>query len=273
MTTPFPLPADVTRATDGGSWRLVDDDVPSFGWLVEDSSGSALLVRRDRPGGRGRPGSVAAESARIEWARQALDGHDFGVPEVVALSPDETIDGDILVTAVAPGESDLRLLPNSDDPLRIIAETLRAMHDLDASRCPFVVEPSGLIDHVAARVAAGEIDVAALHDVYRRSTPERLVEHLRTMAPEALDLDRQVVVHGQLTVHTLRVDPVRAALTGLVGWGWIGRGDRHFDLAVAARSVMRAFGGDAVGGLFARYGFDAIEPLRLEFYGLADELR
>ena len=92
------------------------------------------------------------------------------------------------------------------------------------------------------------------------------------MAPTAVHEADQVLVHGDFCVTNLLVDPATAAATGVLDWGRCGIGDRHLDLAVTARSVVRNFGGEALPGFFAAYGESHPDPLRLEFYALLDEL-
>lgn len=273
MNAPFALPGAIADLTAGGTWRTLHPEHTKLGWIVDRDKRAPLWVRAESATAPSGPGSIPGELERLEWARVALADVDISVPEVVAVTDGDDAFPSILVTVAAPGESDLRMLPGADDPLRILAETLRAFHELPIADCPFPATPEACIDHVRARVDAKEIDVKDLHDVYQRSTPESLVGHLQTMAPKGTPSDDLVMMHGNISVHSLRVDPYQASLTGVLGWGWAGVGDRHFDLAVAARSVMAAFGGEAVGGLFARYGSDAIDPMRLEFYGLVDELR
>lgn len=273
MSAPFDLPAPIAAVTGDGHWQPLVPTREGLGWIVERGRAVPLWVRVEQPGAPVGLGSVAAEADRLTWAASALTDTGIGVPEVVATSSGAEGTPAFLVTTLPYGETDLRLLPGADDPLRILAETLRTFHELDASACPFSVSVGDCVGHVADRVDAGLVHVDDLHDVYRRSTPTSLLGHLETMAPEGVSTTDQVLVHGRITVGTLRVDPARAALTGVLGWDWTGVGDRHLDLAVTARSVMDAFGGDAVGGFFSRYGHDDLDPMRLEFYGLVEELR
>ena len=272
------LPAELAVIVGEGTWTRLSDTSPTLGWRVERPSGADLVVRRDRPHSRTDSvsvhvhGTVADQVERLTWAAGPMADEGFELPEVVAhgIGADGV---DVLVTTMPVGENDLRLMPTGDDPLRVLGETLQRLHNVDTSGCPFVVDSDRLIEHVTARVAAGEIVISDLHEAYRRSTPERLVEHLHTMQPIPLEPGEAVLVHGSLSVRHLVVDPSMARVVGILGWEWSGLGDRLLDLAVTARSVMMNFGPEASAGLFDVYGIDVVDPLRLEFYGLTDELR
>ena len=279
MTAPIDVPADLDLSAGldtllaGRDWRLLADSRPTLGWLVTAAGKPDLIVRREQADRPGTLGSIADEVARLQWAAGPVGALGFAVPEVVKYH-DGGLDGpSVLVTTPAVGESDLRLMPTQEGPLDALAEALTQLESIDATTCPFAVSPEDLIAHVARRVDAGAIHIGDLHDVYSRSTPERLVEHLRTMAPDPTEVVDPVFVHGALGMHSLRVDPATAQLTGMIDWAWCGIADRHYDLAAASRSVMRVSGVESVGGLFDKLGGPDIKPLRLEFYGLVDELR
>lgn len=278
MTDPIALPAELGAIVGDGTWTRLSDTSPTLGWRIERPDKADLVVRRDRPHLDADPGSakvhgtIADQVERLAWAAGPMADEGLAIPEVVAQGLDaEGVD--VLVTTMPRGENDLRLMPTGDDPLRVLGETLQRLHHVDTSGCPFITDSDRLIEHVTARVAAGEIVIADLHEAYRRSTPERLVEHLHTMQPTPLDPGQAVLVHGSLSVRHLVVDPAMARVVGILGWEWSGLGDRLLDLAVTARSVMKSFGPEASAGLFDVYGIDAVDPLRLEFYGLTDELR
>ena len=273
MTAPFDLPGSLDRLLAGRDWRLVAEARPALGWLATTMGKPDMVVRREPADRPGTLGSIAEEVARLQWAAGPVAALGLGVPRVVEYH-DGGLDGpSFLVSEPAVGESDLRLMPTQEGPLDVLAEALTQLESIDVTTCPFSVSPDDLITHVSRRVDADAVHISDLHDVYSRSTPERLVGHLRTMAPDPTEAVDSVFVHGELGMHSLRVDPATAELTGMLGWAWCGVADRHYDLAVASRSVMSVSGVESVGGLFDKLNGPDIKPLRLEFYGLVDELR
>lgn len=127
---------------------------------------------------------------------------------------------------------------------------------------------------VDERVAAGLVDGSRFEDVFARYTPGELAERLRKLADAAAvpEPEDRVLVHGDLCVSNLLVDPNGGAPLGVVDWAFAGVGDRHLDLAIAARSLARNFGGECLPSLFAAYGGFDPDPIRLELYALAEEL-
>ena len=61
-------------------------------------------------------------------------------------------------------------------------------------------------------------------------------------------------------------------VTGLVDLGRLGVSDRYRDLALVARSLVLNVGPEPAWRLFDAYGLPHPDPLRMEWYALADDM-
>ena len=126
------------------------------------------------------------------------------------------------------------------------------------------VGPDDLVQR--AEQSSGEVGAA-----YRHVPRERLLEILRDGAdairttPEDL-----VLVQGSPTLANLRFDGPDAI--GFEDWTRCALGDRHLDLAIAARDVAAVFGPAPIQAFFGEYGPGRPDPVRLDWYLLAAEL-
>ena len=279
-------PADLRLAPDlaerlrDGTWTEITSGSWSRVWRVEPAGGGptlavklALDVSADgTPGNGGADGRLAREAECLSWVAARAAAADLPVPDVVAAPTADPGLDPVLVTTFLEGEADLRLLGSSERATEALGRTLAAVHAIDPTGCPFDASLETLLAEAGARVDAGLVTRESLQPALQPFTPERLLTHVRAMAPEGTEPADQVLVHGDLCVTNLLVDPRTGAATGVLDWGRCGIGDRYLDLAVTARSVVRNFGGEALPGFFAAYGETNPDPLRLELYSLLDEL-
>jgi aminoglycoside phosphotransferase len=279
--TDLRLAPAVAELLDGGAWTAVTSGAWSRVWRVDLADGSRrvavkVALEHSNEGVAGaHPGELLAREAQcLSWVAGPAARAGVPVPEVV-LAPDPDPDpgvDPVLVTSFLDGEADLRLLGSSERATEALGRALAGLHTIDPAGCPFDASAAALLAEAGARVDAGLVSSDVLQPALQSFTPERLLTHIRAMAPTAVHEADQVLVHGDFCVTNLLVDPATAAATGVLDWGRCGIGDRHLDLAVTARSVVRNFGGEALPGFFAAYGESHPDPLRLEFYALLDEL-
>ena len=278
--TDLRLAPAVAELLEGGAWTAVTSGPWSRVWRVDLADGSrrvavkvALAHSSEGVAAGADPGALLTREAQcLAWVAGPAGRAGIPVPEVV-LGPHLAPGVDpVLVTSFLDGEADLRLLGTSERATEALGRTLAQLHTIDPSGCPFDASPAARLAEAGERVAAGLVTSDELQPALQSFTPERLLTHVRAMAPDAVPEADQVLVHGDFCVTNLLVDPATAAATGVLDWGRCGAGDRHLDLAVTARSVVRNFGGEALPGFFAAYGESHPDPLRLEFYALLDEL-
>jgi aminoglycoside 3'-phosphotransferase-2 len=253
------LPAPARRYLSRGAAALFYHPYDTATWRVTPRHGPTLYLKAAHAG---RYPSLAGERDRLRW----LAGRDVSVPEVVDAGADERVEW--LVTVALPG------LPATDPahlsrPVRTVtalAEGLRAFHEIDPTGCPFDHTAPAMLSHVAARVAAGDVDPAGFGDEHRHLTPHAALAQLRAMAPEHEDL---VVCHGDYCFPNMTLADGR--VVGFLDVGEAGLADRWRDLAVATWSTTWNVG-PGYEDLFLRAYGSEWDRERTAFYRLLFDL-
>jgi aminoglycoside phosphotransferase len=153
--------------------------------------------------------------------------------------------------------------------IRTFAEGLRSLHGLDVADCPFVADLDELRRVVGRRLACGDLAVA-VEGPYAGREPAALVALLDRLLDDLGPPGSPVFVHGGLTPSCVWFDP--ADPVAFTGWRRAGVGDRHLDLAGAARLVTAVYGAPLVAPLFDAYGLDDVDLRWLDAYQLLDHL-
>jgi aminoglycoside phosphotransferase len=207
--------------------------------------------------------SLAGEADRCRW----LTARGAPVPEVVDHGDDGQVEW--LVTRALPG-LDATTPQHLDDPERtvpLLAEALRAFHELDPVGCPFDYRVPVALDHAEGRVRRGEVDPSGFHPEHGHLTPDTALDRLRELAPgEGRDL---VVTHGDYCLPNVLIDGGR--VTGLVDLGEVGLAERWRDLAVATWSLTWNLGPGHEDRFLDAYGTEWDVPRR-DFYRLLFDL-
>ncbi|MFF2082267.1 tetratricopeptide repeat protein [Nocardia sp. NPDC058176] len=224
---------------------------PAPVWSAEHEGRGGNLVRAGGYWIKRGPQAVA-EYERLTWLRD----HGIAVPAVAAFAED------VLVLADVDGGS----LTEATDAAAVgtlMGRVLRRVHDLPVDGCPF---DSGLdVSLARARraVVEGFVDPADFDDDHRDLSPAEVLSRLSDRRPAEEDV---VVTHGDFTPGNVLAGGV------LIDVGALGRGDRYRDLALAHRDLAGDFGADAVAAFDAAYGLSELDPDRLHYYRLLDEL-
>jgi kanamycin kinase len=253
-------PPELARLAPGWSATFVYRLVPGVTtWRLTAPEGG--VERYAKVDSSGRWPTLRDEADRMVWAAPYLP-----VPHVVAL--EQFGDTWVLLTDALPGRNAVD--PSSRHDLVALVSALgrglRAFHDAVGEEwCPFRFEVARALEHVARRVAAGDI-AADLHECHAHLTPTAALAELRAGAPETEDL---VVCHGDpcppnflLQGHTV---------TGYVDLGELGAADRWSDVAVGAWSVGWNYGTEFEPLYYESYGIDP-DPERIRFYRLLYDL-
>ncbi|AFD24272.1 APH(3') family aminoglycoside O-phosphotransferase [Deinococcus gobiensis] len=189
------------------------------------------------------------------------------VPAVVGLESEG--DFDYLAMTRLPG------IPMSDPdaalhPARmagLLARALRELHALPLRDCPFTMTLAVTLPLARERVAAGVVDETDF-DVSRSGrTATSVFNELARTRPGQEDL---VVTHGDPCLPNLLV--AGEYVEGFVDVGRAGIADRHADLALAYRSAARNLGPEHAEAFLDQYGRALVDPHKLAYYQLLDEL-
>lgn len=203
-----------------------------------------------------------AELLRLRW----LDGR-LPVPEV--LGYEVTPDAEYLAVTRLPGLP----LHHPDalvHPLRVtelLARALRELHALPVRDCPFNASLSVTLRQAGERLEAGQIDESDFDDERRGWTAVQVMNGLLRARPLSEDI---VLTHGDPCLPNLLLDG--EYLSGFIDVGRLGLADRHADLALAHRSLKHNIGPEMAEHFLDVYGRSLVDPGKLEYYALLDEM-
>lgn len=235
--------------------RLIGPDAT---WSAdhEGASGTALRVRSGAEVFYVKYGPLAqAEHLRLCWLQGRVP-----IPVVVAF------DDPVLVLADVGAPSLEAAAPA--DIGTVLGRSLRTLHELPVTECPFDGRLPTVLERAAANVRNGLVDSEDFDADHLGLTPEAIHDRLLAAYPPAEDL---VVAHGDYTPSNVLLpssgEPVVIDVPAL------GVADRYRDLAIAHRDLFEDHGPAAWEAFLSAYGLvDDLDEERLYFYRLLDEL-
>ena len=204
--------------------------------------------------------TLADEAVMLDWALGRVAVAPVVAHEVVddrAFLLTEGLSG---VRACDPPWAD-RL----EEMIERIAVGLRAWHDHPSAGCPVDRSPWALLAIARGRVEAGLVDPATFEPQHAGRTPEQILARLEHRRPERYV---PTLIHGDYALPNVLIDGDDVSFVDL---DRAGVGDRHLDLAIAARSLTYNWGDQWVPLLFEHYG-QFPDPDRITWYRLLDEL-
>lgn len=254
------LPSAARRHLAAGRSELIYHPYRAATWRTVRASGETHYLKASHVGDHP---SLAAERDRCVW----LGERGLPVPEVVDHGADGRIEWLVTVglggvTAMAPEH-----LRDPDRTVPILAQGLRAFHEVDPTDCPFDYRVPRAIAHAAGRVTAGTVDPQGFHDVHRDLGSEEALARLRALAPtDERDL---VVCHGDYCFPNVLLEDDR--VVGYVDLGEAGLAERWRDLAVATWSATWNVGPGYEQLFLDAYGVEW-DTDRRDFYRLLYDL-
>lgn len=200
---------------------------------------------------------LPGEAARLRW----LDEQGLPCPTVL----DAATHGGRhwLLTTALPGR-DLASSPELPPTtiIRISAEALVRLHQLDWRNCPFDHRATRRVAEAQARLAADLVDA---DDLDEPGDLDELFARLAATVPISEDL---VVAHGDACFPNFMAEDGR--FTGFIDCGRLGVADRWQDLALVTRSLDFNFGAGHAGAFLDAYGA-RLDPAKQSWYRLLDE--
>lgn len=257
MNGPPPLPATLRRLLPAARWTR-----DGLGHSQAEVWLSTRFVLKVQPHLHPAVTSLRDEAARLRWFAPHLP-----VPEVVAFERDR--EREYLATAR------LRGIPMSVDDARLhpermadlLARALRELHALPARDCPFDSSLRQALPLARERVAAGLVDEGDFDEDHLGRSAVSVFNELARTRPEREDL---VLTHGDPSLPNFIVNG--EYLSGMLDLGRAGIADRHVDLSIAVRSLRRNLGAEHAEAFLDTYGRDRVDPAKLEYFRLLDEL-
>ncbi|HEY1652507.1 MAG TPA: aminoglycoside 3'-phosphotransferase [Acidimicrobiales bacterium] len=251
--------------------ELAPGFVPTLASRPDADAGAITTWRLDGPGGVARFAKVAPaghavplrrEAERAIWAAAYLP-----VPRVLALEATGPVT--VLLTEALPGRDGTDPSWRRDLARHVgaLGRGLRTFHDAVGDEwCPFRFDVATALDHVAGRVASGQVDPADFHSEHAHLSAEGALAELEAAAPADEEL---VVCHGDYCVPNVLLQA--GAVTGYVDLGALGVADRWWDIAVGGWSTTWNFGDDLEPAFYEGYGIDP-DPERIRWYRLLYDL-
>ncbi|HEV7345089.1 MAG TPA: APH(3') family aminoglycoside O-phosphotransferase [Devosia sp.] len=225
-------------------------------WLIEGSEGNLFLKAAPTHG----PNELPDEVARLEWLAPR------GLPAPKVLDFFAAQDQHWLLMTAIPGADITSLV---DDPAllcSVLAESLRQLHALDPTLCPFDNTLPRQLEKAAGNVAAGWVDETDFGDEFAGWRSDAVLDWAWANQPRRQDL---VVTHGDACLPNILAED--GAFSGIIDVGRLGVADRWQDLALACRSIIYNCGEEHVAPFVAAYGA-AWDGERYRYYCALDEL-
>jgi aminoglycoside 3'-phosphotransferase-2 len=251
MSTPIPIPTALQEKLAGYTWER-----NTLGWSAEyvfhlhHPSQPAYYLKASP--------QLAGECARTIWLRPYLP-----VPQVHYFVEDEH-GRDLLLLSAVPGQLLEELTP-TEALVRGLAQTLKTLHAIPLSACPFDARLEVRIAAATANTHAGLVDEDDFDPQRLGRTAADLLTELIARRPVHEEL---VVTHGDFTLGNVLAHG--ETISGLIDLGRVGIGDRTQDLALAGDSVREEFGEAWMHLFLAEYGVELDEE-RLDYFKLLDE--
>jgi kanamycin kinase/aminoglycoside 3'-phosphotransferase-2 len=261
MTLPvtLTLPAGLRRVLPAARWERVTLGQSGAGvWRS-----SRHVVKVQARGGSDLPVStLPQERERLRYLAGRVP-----VPGVLGLESDG--DFDYLAMTRLPGipmsDPDAALHPGRMAAL--LARALRELHALPLRDCPFTMTLGVTLPLARERVAAGVVDETDFDEERLGRTATSVFNELARTRPAQEDL---VVTHGDPCLPNVLVGG--EYVEGFVDVGRAGIADRHADLALAYRSAAYNLGAEHAEAFLDLYGRALVDPRKLAYYQLLDEL-
>ncbi len=176
-------------------------------------------------------------------------------------------DMDILLTEAVMGD-DCISAKYLADPKRLcdlMAERLRALHELDCADCPIRDISDRIISHSEKNYLADNYSKEHFPDSFGYRSGE---EAYSVLSAGKHLLKNEVLIHGDYCLPNIMLDDWR--FSGFIDLGLAGIGDRHIDLFWGRWTLLFNLGTDELGErFFDAYGRDVIETEKIKVVAAA----
>jgi len=240
-TSPVELPPSLGVHAQAWQWEKIG--IGESGDQVYRLTGKAGAPRFIKISAR-RLGLLRDERDRLAWMRGRLP-----VPDVLGYA--EAGDMEYLVTSEIPGreacDPGLDLPPK--DIVRLLAEGLRRIHELDFSGCPFVDPLSVQVPRAVAASRAKGAEGAAIAD-----------ELLTRLRPA----EHPVLTHGDYCEPNILI--LDGRISGFIDVGYAAVADPYRDFGQMMFSLSRNHHAALKPWFFDQYGLATVDPEKLKYF-------
>lgn len=255
------LPADLHPLIAGATWEEIR--IGCSGVQVFRLAGGGCPTGYLKIAGAAY--DLAPEAERLRWLRGRLP-----VPELRYFAANGTGQQVMLMSEI-PGLVAFheRFRDRWERIIDLLAQGLRQIHCTAITGCPFDQRIDSLIEIARANIRAGRIRDNTLNWLWEGCTAQSLLDEVLATRPAGEDL---VFVHGDYCLPNVLIDPDTMTLTGFIDWGSAGIADRHYDLMAVARSIAYNCGDEWVAPFYRAYGLPDVDPARIRFFQMLDDL-
>ncbi|MEE4195658.1 MAG: APH(3') family aminoglycoside O-phosphotransferase [Anaerolineae bacterium] len=191
----------------------------------------------------------------------------ISVPEVVEYVRDDRFE--YVVLTEIPGINCVEAMTTLDytQIVKLLAEGLLAIHQLEISQCPFDESIDTKLKHAQIRLDHGLVDESDFDAERQGMTAQEIKESLEKSRPHEED---SVFTHGDYCLPNIILRNHR--VSGYIDLGRAGISDRYNDLAIASRSICENLGLEYEEYFFKQYGIETIDIEKIAYYRMMDEL-
>lgn len=257
MTTPGPdLPPSLRRVLPAARWEEVT--VGQGGAQVWRSTRHILKVQAREVSAT----SLREERERLRWLAARLPA-----PQVVAYEESATHEFLAMTRLRGIDLSHPDALLHPQRVVSLLARALRELHALPVRDCPFNMTLNTTLRLARERVEAGQVDETDFDEERQGRSATSVFNELVRTRPAQEDL---VVTHGDPCLPNFILDG--ELLEGMIDVGRLGIADRHADLALTYRSLGHNLNEEYAEAFLDLYGRELVDPQKLAYYQLLDEL-
>ena len=207
------------------------------------------------------------EAERLQWMKD----HDLSVPAVCTYARSGRTGYLLLEEMSGLPASDPHWKPHVKNVMVALGEGMALLHRSNTHDCPFDHRLARQIEEVRRRIDAGRVDEDDFDAIRAGRRASDLFAELLSTVPEREDL---VFAHGDFSLPNIILRETQRGevqVAGFIDCGRSGVADRHQDVALAIRSIVRNFGSEWVTPFLHAYGLPHPDPDTVAFFTLLDE--
>ena len=205
--------------------------------------------------------NLESEKIILDWVKDQLP-----VPEVIFFNKFEGKEF-LLISEIEGNVSyDAKSDEEKRSNIRILAESLKRMHTIDATNCPINNSPDKLIKIAKDRMEEGLVRNNEFDERWKNKSVEELFDEILKLKPNNYDL---VFTHGDYCLPNIIIK--HRKLSGFIDLIFAGMNDRYFDIAAVVWSIGYNFGSEWVKYFFEDYGLTDIDWERIRFFQMLNE--
>lgn len=207
------------------------------------------------------------EAARLRWMKQ----RELRVPVVSAYTRSGAAEYLLLEELPGVPASDAVWTSRVPELVTALGTGLAHLHRASTAGCPFDQRIARQVEEARLRLASGAVREDDFDEIRAGRRATDLFTELISSVPHGEDL---VLGHGDFCLpNVILRDAPRGhvEVAGFVDCGRAGVADRHQDLALAVRSILRNIGPGWVQPFLDAYGMPIPRPEMLSFFTLLDE--